>query len=136
MTFTRGEQITLSISNGQTPEVFLPLGGLQESETEWNHRPIALSALSTGGWQAAAEGSGSRSVRIQGRGLFDAGAGEARLLSVLSAGQFARIRIIFGAQQMEALFHVTQYIRRARRRQLVEARLTLESSGPVLWSPV
>lgn len=129
MTIMRSEQVMISVGSGLTPETYLPLGGLVESDLEWASRPVPLTTLAAGAWQQAAEASGTRSVTLQGRGLFEASAGEARLVSALHAGQAVAFRIDFGSQRLEGVFHVTRYARRARRGGVVDARLTLESSG-------
>jgi predicted secreted protein len=136
MTLMRSEQVTLSVGNGLSPETYLPLGGLVESELEWSSRPVPLTSLAAGAWQQVAEDSGKRSVILQGRGLFEASAGEARLVNALHEGQAVAFRIDFGAQRLEGQFQVTRYARRTRRGGIVEARLMLESSGMPLLSNI
>lgn len=135
MTMIDARLVTLSISNGGTPEQFLALGGLQESEIEWLSQPPEARPISENAWFRAQEGAGPRSLRLSGSGLHDASEGETRLLTVLQAAQAARFRIRFGSTQtVEARFFVTRYQRRMSRSGLVESSLSLQSSGEVTIS--
>lgn len=133
MSLMDARQVSLSIGDGGAPESFLPLGGLREAEAEWQARPPAAATLADGPWSRALAGAGGRSLSLRGSGLFEHSPGEARLLLAVQTGLPVRLRIDFGGvQQSEGLFHVTRYRRRLSRDTLVEAEVTLESSGEVV----
>lgn len=133
MSLMDARQVNLSIGDGGAPETFLPLGGLQEAEAEWQARPPAIATLSDGPWSRTLENAGARSLSLRGSGLFEGSPGEARLLLAVQSGLAVRLRIDFGGvQQNEGLFYVTRYRRRVRRDRLVEAEVTLESSGEII----
>ncbi|MBY0355380.1 MAG: phage tail protein [Rickettsiales bacterium] len=135
MTMMDGRQVSLWISNGATPEVMLALGGLTESEAEWLARPAALTAVSSNGWAHSLSGSGPRSLVLRGEGVFEASAGEARLLLAAQSAAHTRFRLQFSSvQTVEGLFVVTRYVRTATRDGVVQTRLTLESAGPMVVS--
>ena len=133
MSLMDARNVTLSISNGLLPEVFLPLGGLREAEAEWQSRPPAAATLTSGPWMRAVDHAGTRSLMLRGSGAFEASAGEARLLTAVQTGAAVRFRIEFdGVQTTEGFFHVTRYRRRMDRARLVEAEVTLQSSGEIV----
>jgi predicted secreted protein len=132
MTMMDARQVALSISNGLTQENFLPVGGLTATEAEWTRRPPRAGSLSDGPWERALEEAGPRALTLRGQGVFEASAGEALLLTAVQTGRATRFRLTFGTTQtVQGAFHITRYRRRMDRDGLVEAELTLESSGEV-----
>ena len=91
----KGRDVLIRISDGGDPEAFVTLAGIRTSEIELNQRGVdATSADSEGGWRELLAGTGVRSLRVRGRGVFKDAASDERMREVFFSGEISRWELI------------------------------------------
>jgi TP901-1 family phage major tail protein len=137
MTAYNSDQLLLKISNGGTPEVFAPIGGLRGTELSINAQAINATHKMSESWQELLNVAGTKSVRIKASGRLTDSAAEAQIRQLAFTDSLHRYQLAFSnGDTLQGSFKITQYNRSGEYFDVENYTLMLESSGIITFASV
>lgn len=134
MSAQNGKSLLLKISNGESPEQFITLGGLRMTRMAINRQPVASTAVTTGKWREALSAGGIATMQMQGNGVFLNREGEARMQEAALDGARHGYRLYFGnGDWLEAECIITRYERMGNIGEVQGFSVVLESASAVIY---
>lgn len=132
----KGSDVILSIGDGEDPEVYTVVGGLQQVNLSIDNRMLDDSTVLDGQWQSLKAGCGMRNVKVNGQGSFTSSAGE----NLITAAAFTTSEHNYSLAMpdgsiMAGGFLVEQYERKGAITEEERFSVVLRSMGEVIYTP-
>lgn len=127
-----GNQLVVKIGNGDTPEIFSAIGGLQSSNISLENKIVDCSNLNSGKWRCLVNNAGIAACSISGDGFFtNCDVGERLRLLAFTGGCNNYEIMLGGNSKITGAFIVASYKRYGDVNEEEGFSLRLESSGVV-----
>lgn len=137
MTAQKGSLVLIKIGNGSAPETYATIGGLRISVLTVDNDTLHSTNVESGMWQQLSSGTGIRSMRISGGGMFTDSASEELLRSKAFSGVSSNYRFVFAnGDYITGAFIVTNYERSGSITEEEIYTVTLESAGTISFTAV
>ncbi len=137
MTAIDATDFTLMIGDGETPETFQELGGLQrqslrlENNASPHHGPAELDS-----WQKQIASSGQQRLTLELQGIFTDSESEEILRTAAFENRVLNCQIIMGNNdQITGGFTISQYQHRATMEGGISYQLNLRNAGSLTYVP-
>lgn len=139
ITAKSGRQFLLKISDGTSPTVYNSLGGLRATSLALNNNPVDITNKGSAGFRELLPDGGVRTYQMTGNGIVDAAASSAAVYRLLQTAALnatlIEAQIISGVgDKFMGLFAVSNFARTGNHDGAEEYSITLESSGPLVYS--
>jgi TP901-1 family phage major tail protein len=139
ITAKSGRNFLLKISDGTSPTIYNTLGGLRASSIALNNNPVDITNKGSAGFREVLPDGGVRSYQMTGTGIVDAAAASSKVYKLLQAAALnatlIEAQILSGVgDSFMGLFAVSNFARTGNHDNAEEYSVTLESSGPLVYS--
>jgi len=132
----KGRLLRLAIGDGAEPESFAAVAGLRTTDVVLDNRPADATTVESGGFRELLPDAGLQSMSVSGDGVFAGAEADRTLYARAVERSLARYRLSFeNGDRFEGSFAVVRFVRSGAQAEAETFSLTLESSGPLDFTP-
>lgn len=132
----KGRAFLLKVATGASPTAYVTASGLRATDLTINGNPVDITTKTSNGWRELLPDAGVQQVDITASGVWDS---SSAVLQQVQAAAVARTlieaEIISGAgDRFIGTWDVSQFKRAGTHNDAETFDITLQSSGPVIYS--